>query len=191
MNFHAISAPVDQGDSDISNLNPEERIFSTTVEALKALKTNKQSRLKSFENYENALNFAKQPFNMSNDRAANNDKTGQINKSTAPGSEGCPYKSLSPQELKELRQAIANEDDIAFEKLVSENPRYLTTPCDTPSILHSGTRANALHVAATEGGSLWGNSSPKMTEKVLDAILNPELMERMYPGESAEAKTRR
>ena len=191
MNFHAISAPVGHGDSDISNLNPEERIFSTTVEALKALKTNKQSRLKSFENYENALNFAKQPFNMSNDRAANNDKTGQINKSNAPASEGCPYKSLSPQELKELRQAIANEDDIAFEKLVSENPRYLTTPCDTPSILHSGTRANALHVAATEGGSLWGNSSPKMTEKVLDAILNPELMERMYPGESAEAKTRR
>ena len=190
MNFHAISAPVGQGDSDISNLNPEERIFSTTVEALKALKTNKQSRLKSFENYENALNFAKQPFNMSNDRA-NNDKTGQINKSSATASEGCPYKSLSPQELKELRQAIANEDDIAFEKLVSENPRYLTTPCDTPSILHSGTRANALHVAATEGGSLWGNSSPKMTEKVLDAILNPELMERMYPGESAEAKTRR
>ena len=132
MNFHAISAPVGQGDSDISNSNPEERIFSTTVEALKALKTNKQSRLKSFENYENALNFAKQPFNMSNDRAANNDKTGQINKSTAPASEGCPYKSLSPQELKELRQAIANEDDIAFEKLVSENPRYLTTPCDTP-----------------------------------------------------------
>ena len=190
MNFHAISAPVSQGDSDISNLNPEERIFSTTVEALKALKTNKQSRLKSFENYENALNFAKQPFNMSNDKA-NNDKTGQINKSSTTASEGCPYKSLSPQELKELRQAIANEDDIAFEKLVSENPRYLTTPCDTPSILHSGTRANALHVAATEGGSLWGNSSPKMTEKVLDAILNPELMERMYPGESAEAKTRR
>ena len=193
MPFYAISAPCGQGDSEGSNLNPKSRVFKTTEEALKALKTNKQSRLKTFENYEDALKFATEPFSVSNETIDCN-KSGQYNKIENLGpapSEGCPFKSLTPQELKKLKQAIADEDAVAFDKLVADNPRYLTTPCDTPSILHSGTRANALHVAATEGGSMWGKASPKMTQKVLDTILDPCLMERMYPGESAEARARR
>ena len=188
MPFHSISAPCNQGGD-----GPESRVFKSTEDALKALKTNKQSRLKTFENYGDALQFAREPFNIPNDRTDFN-KSGQHNKvedSALPPSEGCPFKGLTPQELKMLKQAIANEDTAAFDKLVAQNPRFLTTPCDTPSILHSGTRANALHVAATEGGGMWGKASPKMTQKVLDTILDPDLMARMYPGESAEARARR
>ena len=192
MPFHAISAPTGQGDAGGPTLNPEERVFSTTEEALKSLKTNKQSRLKTFESYEDALTFASEAFIITKENVGSN--ISLPNKPDAAGpapSEGCTFKSLTPQELKKLKQAIADEDISAFDELVAANPRYLTTPCDTPSILHSGTRANALHVAANEGGSLWGKPSPKMTEKVLDTILDPELMERMYPGESAEARARR
>lgn len=59
--------------------------------------------------------------------------------------------------------------------------RYLMTPCDTPSVLHSGTRSNALHVAALAG-------SAKMTNRIIYAIQDPELMIKMYPGESAESR---
>ena len=59
--------------------------------------------------------------------------------------------------------------------------RYLMTPCDTPSVLHSGTRSNALHIAALSG-------SVRMTLKVIDAVRDPELMIKMYPGESAESR---
>jgi hypothetical protein len=55
------------------------------------------------------------------------------------------------------------------------------TPCDTPAVLHSGTRSNALHFAAQSG-------SVGMTQKVLDAIQNPALMLKMYPAESAESR---
>ena len=59
--------------------------------------------------------------------------------------------------------------------------RYLMSPCDTPSVLHSGTRSNALHIAALSG-------SVKMTQRVIDAIQDPDLMIRMYPGESGESR---
>ena len=55
------------------------------------------------------------------------------------------------------------------------------TPCDLPSVIHSGTRSNALHVAAQSG-------SVKMLNRILEAIQDPELMIKMYPGESAESR---
>ena len=61
------------------------------------------------------------------------------------------FQGLTPQELKQLKEAINAEDEERVEELVASNPRYLLSPCDTPSVLHSGTRANALHVAAAKG----------------------------------------
>ena len=62
MPYHAISCPISQNDGSGSNFNAEDRVFQTIEETLKALKTNKQSRFKSFEKYEDALNFAKEPY---------------------------------------------------------------------------------------------------------------------------------
>ena len=42
-------------------------------------------------------------------------------------------------------------DEESFRDLTESNPRYLVTPSDTPAICHSGTRANALHIAAQSG----------------------------------------
>lgn len=58
------------------------------------------------------------------------------------------------------------------------------TPSDTPSVIHSGTRANALHIAAESG-------SAQMTTLILEAIQSPDLMAKMYPGESLESRVRR
>ena len=191
MPYHALSCPISHGDGNGLNLNAKDRVFQTIEEALKALKTNKQSRYKTFENYEDAVNFAKEPYISANEQKNNAQVLeNKIENATPAPSEGCTFKSLTPQELKQLKQAIASENAEKFDELVSQSPRYLTTPCDTPSILHSGTRANALHVAASESGAM-GKSSPKMTQKVLDSILSPDLMERMYPGETAENRARR
>jgi hypothetical protein len=38
--------------------------------------------------------------------------------------EGCLFKSLTPQELKKLKDSIVEEDMATFERLVDENPRY-------------------------------------------------------------------
>ena len=83
-----------------------------------------------------------------------------------------------------FQEAIKKGDDQTFCELTQSNPRYLVTPSDTPAICHSGTRANALHVAA-ESGSL------HMTNLVLDAIQNPDLMLAMYPDEPLENRVRR
>lgn len=192
MAFHAISAPCGQGDGEATissnGFNAEGRIFESRVDALKALKTNKLSRLKTFNSYTDALTFASAPFNASNEYGDGTrfEQNNTTDSTTPVVSEGCPFKSLTAQELKKLKQAIIAEDELIFDELVADNARYLTTPCDTPSILHSGTRANALHIAASANQK----GSPKMTEKILDNILNTNLMERMYPGESAEARTR-
>ncbi|MEO2091279.1 MAG: putative PEP-binding protein, partial [Gemmataceae bacterium] len=42
-------------------------------------------------------------------------------------------------ELKQLKEAINTDNEDKFNELVASNPRYLMTPCDQPSILHSGT----------------------------------------------------
>ena len=191
MPFYAISSPPSSQREGISlnESSAESRVFETVQDALKALKTNKQSRLsRPFDCYTDALKFASESSNVTesgdDSRLIQNNAT----ENTKPAvSEGCPYKSLTPQELKMLKQAIIDEDDVTFDKLVSENPRYLVTTCDTPSIIHSGTRANALHIAA----SVKQKGSPKMTQKVLDSISNPNLMERMYPEDSAETRAQR
>ena len=58
------------------------------------------------------------------------------------------------------------------------------TPCDQPSIIHSGTRANALHIAANNG-------NVAMAEVILDLITSPDLVERMYPNETPENRAKR
>ena len=136
MPYHAISCPISQSDGSGSNFNAEDRVFQTIEETLKALKTNKQSRFKSFENYEDALSFAKEPYILTIEHKVSTQiLENKIESVTPAPTEGCTFKGLTPQELKQLKQAIANENVELFDKLVSENPRYLTTPCDTPSIL--------------------------------------------------------
>jgi hypothetical protein len=58
------------------------------------------------------------------------------------------------------------------------------SPCDQPSIIHTGTRANALHVAAAAG-------KVKMAELILDLVTDPSLTERMYPNDSQESRAKR
>ncbi|CAB4065201.1 ANKLE2 [Lepeophtheirus salmonis] len=67
------------------------------------------------------------------------------------GNAECPYSSLSPQELASFRKDLESCDMKAISSKISENPRFLVSvSTDTPSIIHSGTRSNALHICAKE-----------------------------------------
>ena len=94
------------------------------------------------------------------------------------------YFCLAAQELKKVKEAIQSNNEELLKTLVETNPRYLMTPCDQPSIIHSGTRANALHIAAANG-------NVAMAELILEMISSLELVERMYPNESPEKLVQR
>ena len=58
------------------------------------------------------------------------------------------------------------------------------TTCDQPAIVHSGTRSNALHIAAKEGKF-------RMVEVILELVTDPALVKRMYPTDSPESLAKR
>ncbi len=39
-----------------------------------------------------------------------------------------------------MREAVLKEDEEAFDRLLEDNPRYIVSTCDTPAVVHSGTR---------------------------------------------------
>ena len=170
MEFHTILITKDPENEDLKN---EKRIFESKIEALKAMKIWKtcHPRLKTFNNLEDAEE------NVAKILVENPNKA-------ESSSEGCPYKGLTPQQLKQIKEAILSDNEEIIKDLVAQNPRYLMTPCDQPAIIHSGTRANALHIAANAG-------KVKMIELILGLITDPALVERMYPNESAESIAKR
>ena len=180
MEFHAILLSKDPEDEELKSLSPEDRIFESKVEALKNMKKWKQCnpRMKTFPSKERALECASELFieQIPEIKLPNNS-------GSAP-SEGCPYKGLIPQELKKIKEAIQKDDENEIRQLVASNPRYMMTPCDQPAIIHSGTRANALHIAANVG-------KLKMAEVILELVTDIDLVKRMYPNESPESLAKR
>ncbi len=185
MEYAAIILSRPPDDESLANAPTEERVFKSKEEALKTMKKWKECapRMKMFATFEEALESAKNIVKPPEVEGPDQTDDSNGGKKAAP-TEGCPYSGLKPQELKQLKDAINNENVEKFEELVASNPRYLMTPCDQPSILHSGTRSNGLHVAAQSG-------KLKMAELLLDHITGPSLMERMYPNDSEESRANR
>lgn len=166
MEFHAILLTKEPENGELLVNNVENRIFEDKIDAIKAMKLWKQCnpRMKSFSSRAQALESATQLFI---------EESNKDNKNDAP-SEGCPFKSLIPQELKRIKEAIIDDDEELIRQLVMTNPRYLMQPSDVPAIIHSGTRSNALHIAAQHG-------KRRMTEVILELVTGPSVVERMYP----------
>ncbi len=63
MSYFALSLPPSELNStgDVTDSKPADRVFQSREEALKALKSNKNSRLKSFATQEEAVDFASDP----------------------------------------------------------------------------------------------------------------------------------
>ncbi len=166
------------------------KVVDSKSDALALVKAVKGSRFKRCDNEQEAKKFVEEEEEGEDASRENNGQTNGIAgaaeaaSKAAPPSEGCSFPSLTPQQMKLLKDAISVRDEAKICKMVEENPRYLVTTSDTPAIMHSGTRSNAMHVAAA-------SQSLKMVALMLSKIQDPGLLERMYPNEAAESRARR
>lgn len=175
MEFHVILLTKEPEDGEPLENNVENRIFEEKIGAIKAMKVWKQCnpRMKSFASRAEAEASASQLFSEESNGLKND----------APA-EGCPFKSLIPQELKRIKEAIIDDNEELIRELVMINPRYLMQPSDVPAIIHSGTRSNALHIAAQHG-------KRRMTEVILELVTGPLVVEKMYPMDGLKMITQR
>ena len=129
MEFHVIQlAKKPENDEELLEIPSSQRIFADKAEALKNMKKWKtcNPRLKTFNSKKEAELHASELIQ-------------EVEQPQEASNESCPFKGLTPQELKKLKEAILNEDESLVRQLVASNPRFLMTPCDQPAIIHSGT----------------------------------------------------
>ncbi|KAI5703303.1 hypothetical protein M8J75_010189 [Diaphorina citri] len=165
-----------------------ERVFDNKEEALLFIKKNKKIRFKSFRNFQDAQNFAyhgscgvntsllEAPASPSTVTAADPSALPQVS-SLAAAEKPSPFKSLKSQELVKLRKLIEKGNLADVRKLVWDNPRYLVSSGDFPTILHEGCRYNALHVSTKA-------VNPAMTEMLLEIIGNPAFTNLLYDSDT-------
>ncbi|XP_014229261.1 ankyrin repeat and LEM domain-containing protein 2 [Trichogramma pretiosum] len=172
--FHAVYVPI--GDNMESD-DEQPYVFRDKTEALKVIKKFKRARLKTFRAYEDAVAFARNGLEaiLANPLA----NCGIAN--AAAEDKGNVFKAPRPQNLTQLRKLIEKNDINAVRTQIWENPRYLVSSGDTPSILHEGSRYNALHVAVKSA------QSPAMCELILNTVGDPEFVKLFY-GNTDEKK---
>ncbi|CAH0560246.1 unnamed protein product [Brassicogethes aeneus] len=165
------------------NYDPALNIFTDKIEALKLTKKNKKSRFKAFQFYHEAVEFA-----LNGSEHPNNNTTvdgplfsylPQEQPQNGIGEKASPFKGPKPQELVELRKAIENGLYKVVKDTIWQNPRYLVSSGDTPSILQEGARYNALHVCAK-------SKNAPITELVLNTVSNAEFIKLLYGDDNAE-----
>lgn len=118
--------------------NSTPNVYQDKVEALKAAKKNKKSRFKAFQFYHEAAEFS-----LNGSEYPNNNTTTvngsllqkQSVENPSVEEKASPFKGPKPQELVELRKAIEAGSYKFVKELIWQNPRYLVSSGDTPSIL--------------------------------------------------------
>uniref|UniRef100_A0A8D8RW63 Ankyrin repeat and LEM domain-containing protein 2 n=2 Tax=Cacopsylla melanoneura TaxID=428564 RepID=A0A8D8RW63_9HEMI len=154
--------------------NVGERVFDNKEEALLFIKKNKKIRFKSFRNFQDAQNFAYNGYAGGGNDGGNTDSLLSSPSSLAV-EKPSPFKSLKSQELVKLRKLIEKGNLAEVKKLVWENPRYLVSSGDFPTILHEGCRYNALHVSTKA-------LNAPMTHLLLETIGDPAFTTLLYDG---------
>ncbi|KAK3877287.1 hypothetical protein Pcinc_017990 [Petrolisthes cinctipes] len=162
-------------------------VYTDKSECLAALKKYRGSRFKAFRSRADALIFAQSgpvpPIHHNHQE----DTTSQLHPSTIPlmnAEKPSPFRGPKSQDLVKFRKAIEKDDMNYFIKCIEENPRYLVSGGDTPSILQEGFRYNALHVACR-------TNRPAFLEKVLATVGQVAFFQKLYPDDTAETSGRR
>jgi hypothetical protein len=162
-------------------------VFMNKEDAVKLIKEKKGGRFKAFSSHPEAEEFSKMSENSTG--AMPSTPTGiPVQAVLAPvrviPSESSSFRSLKFQELLPLRRAIEMEDVGTIQSLVWSNPRYLIGSGDNPTILHEGSRYNALHICATK-------NKPISCKLILDTIEDPKLAQLLYPDDSEDTRKKR
>lgn len=111
-------------------------VFEDKIEALKLVRKYKKARFKVFNFYHEAANFAVYGFTF-----PNNNVDGILSPQSVPdgppavGEKPSLFRGPKSQDLVKLRKGIECGDLSFVEKTIWDNPRYLISVGDTPSIL--------------------------------------------------------
>lgn len=111
-------------------------VFEDKIEALKLVKKYRKARFKAFSFYHEAANFAVYGFTF-----PNNNVDGILSSQSVPdgppvvGEKPSLFRGPKSQDLVKLRKGIECGDLTFVEKTIWDNPRYLISVGDTPSIL--------------------------------------------------------
>jgi hypothetical protein len=162
--YYGVSLPPGCGSREEVDLRP---VYTDQVEVLKVLKVYKEARFKVFRSEEEARQFSSQPLLLT-------EALPKPPSTPIPG-ESCEFKSLKPQELVQFRKAVEISNLDYIRECAVSNPRYLVTTSDSPTVLHEGSRSNALHMAAKLGRT--------ESAKLVLELIEGDLLERMYPDE--------
>ncbi|XP_058443488.1 ankyrin repeat and LEM domain-containing protein 2 homolog [Malaya genurostris] len=164
MEYYAIYLPYKEPELSIKSF------YNDKEEALKVLKSHKEARLKAFRTSEEAVYFYLNGPSDPLPTATPKSPTGTPSKLKV---EKTPFKAPKSQELVAFRKLIEkNSLDLARD-MIQQNPRYLVSSGDMPTILKEGPRYNALHVAAME-------ASTDMCKLILQTIEKPSFIEFLH-----------
>lgn len=121
-------------DIQIQEKDTNVNVFQNKLEALKLVKKFKKARFKAFSFYHEAADFAINGAEQSN--TARDINTSNSTENSAPiGEKPSPYRGPKSQDLVKLRKAIEMGNVDFVHKTIWQNPRYLISVGDTPSIL--------------------------------------------------------
>ncbi|KAK3932424.1 Ankyrin repeat and LEM domain-containing protein 2 [Frankliniella fusca] len=154
-------------------------VYEDKVEALKVVKHHKKARFKAFKLRSDAVAFAVH----GSETSVSEESTSSANSTSQSDAEKpSPFKGPKSQDMVQLRRAIESGNIELVSKTVWDNPRFLISSGDTPSILQEGSRYNALHVAAK-------SKNAAMADLILQTVGNPSFLQLLYGDETTSCST--
>ncbi|KAL4706699.1 hypothetical protein ACJJTC_014454 [Scirpophaga incertulas] len=144
-------------------------VYEKKSDALELVKRYKLARFKAFQNRQDAISFAL--------RGAEPVDSHDGNDNSLMGEKPYPFKAPSPQDMVSLRKAIEAGLADTVRDRVWDNPRFLVSSGNTPSILQEGSRYNALHVAAKA-------LNAEICNLILTAVGNPAFVQTLNGGDA-------
>lgn len=169
MEYYAIYLPYKEPELSVKSF------YNDKEEALKVLKSHKQARLKAFRTSEEAVYFY---LNGPTEPVPTTAPKSPTRSTAKLKLEKAPFKGPESQELVIFRKSIEKNELEKVRNIVKQNPRYLVSSGDMPTILKEGPRYNALHVAAIEGNT-------DMCKLILQTIENPGFIEFLHGQRNA------
>lgn len=122
-------------------------VYTTSADALKAVKNIPGARFKKFETKNAAVTYWESHKQQDRERVVESENTDFSKPTSVAAEKANNFPSLKTPQLNKFRKLIEEGDLRRFQDSVWENPRYLITSGDTPEILQLGCRYNALHCA--------------------------------------------
>ncbi|KAI8116387.1 hypothetical protein FF38_14068 [Lucilia cuprina] len=157
----------DNNETDVSAF-----VFQNKKEALQVLKQHKDARFKEFLNEDDAIKYAQTGYEFVQNKY--NDV-----KTSTESLEKAAFRAPTKQQLIKFRQIIEVDDWELVKKMIWDNPRYLVSSGDTPTILKESFRYNAMHVCAI-------SKCPNVAKLILDTVSDPKFADLLMGKKNDE-----